>query len=307
MLTPWGDLAVSDAHVHFFSHSFFSRLLQERGDPPEAIQPALSQLGWEAAPLKPEGLARRWVEELDRHGVHRCALIASVHGDEMAVAAALRAYPNRFVGYFMVNPLAPDAENRTRAAFESGLSALCLFPAMHRFPLQDPKVEQLIAIAAQHGKAVFVHCGFLSVGVRKRLGLPSQFDLRFSSPLDVGMLAQRFSKTPFLIPHFGAGLFREALMVADLCPNVYLDTSSSNEWRRYEGLTLRQVFERALQVVGSSRLLFGTDSSWFPRGWNRAVFDQQVEILQQIGISPEDAGRILGGNLNRLLTGSGGS
>ena len=37
------------------------------------------------------------------------------------------------------------------------------------------------------------------------------------------------------LPHFGAGYFREALMLADLCPNVYLDTSSSNSWMRYEG------------------------------------------------------------------------
>ena len=38
---------------------------------------------------------------------------------------------------------------------------------------------------------------------------------------------------PIIIPHFGAGLFREALMVADLCPNVLLDTSSSNGWIKY--------------------------------------------------------------------------
>ena len=25
--TPWGSLAVADAHIHFFSHRFFSALL----------------------------------------------------------------------------------------------------------------------------------------------------------------------------------------------------------------------------------------------------------------------------------------
>ena len=53
------------------------------------------------------------------------------------------------------------------------------------------------------------------------------------------------------MPHFGAGFFREALMLADLCPNVYLDTSSSNSWMRYEGLDLKTVFRRALDVAGA--------------------------------------------------------
>ena len=72
------------------------------------------------------------------------------------------------------------------------------------------------------------------------------------------------------MPHFGAGYFREALMLADLCSNVYLDTSSTNSWMRYQAahLTLRTVFRHALDVAGPERLLFGTDSSFFPRGWN---------------------------------------
>ena len=53
-------------------------------------------------------------------------------------------------------------------------------------------------------------------------------------------------------------------MLGDLCPNVLLDTSSSNRWIRYiPGLTLADVFRHSLEVVGSERLLFGTDSSFF--------------------------------------------
>src|SRR6202042_1719769 len=113
---------------------------------------------------------------------------------------------------------------------------------------------------------VYVHCGALSVGFRKKLGLASQFDMRFSNPIDLHALASNFPRVNFVIPHFGAGYFREALMVADLCPNVYLDTSSSNGWMRYqaEDLDLARVFRKALDVLGPKRLLFGSDSSWFP-------------------------------------------
>ena len=110
-----------------------------------------------------------------------------------------------------------------------------------------------------------------------------------------------YPQVRFVVPHFGAGCFREALMLADLCPNVWLDTSSSNSWMRYEGLDLATVFRRALAVAGAGRLLFGTDSSFFPRGWNREVFDTQARVLGELGVSEDDARAILGGNLERLL------
>jgi predicted TIM-barrel fold metal-dependent hydrolase len=139
----------------------------------------------------------------------------------------------------------------------------------------------------------------LSVGVRKKLGLPSLFDMRFANPLDLHNVALRHPSIRFVIPHFGAGMLRESLMLADLCPNVYLDTSSSNDWMKYSDadLTLEKVFEKALRVCGPRRLLFGTDSSFFPRGWVQPVFARQVEALRNIGVNAEDAAAILGGNL----------
>jgi predicted TIM-barrel fold metal-dependent hydrolase len=176
---------------------------------------------------------------------------------------------------------------------------------MHRYSMQDTRVEPLLEQAASRGLIVFVHCGVLTVGVRKRLGLPSLFDMRFSNPIDLHAVALRFPALKFVLPHFGAGYFREALMLADLCPNVYLDTSSSNSWMRYEGLDLKTVFRRALEVIGSSRLLFGSDSSFFPRGWHAEIFNQQTAALHEIGVSAGDARLILGENLARIAGGAG--
>ena len=111
---------------------------------------------------------------------------------------------------------------------------MCLFPAMHRFAIQDDRVRRLFEVAAARpGTVVFVHCGVLTVGVRSKLGLPSPFDIRYGNPLDLQAVAAAFPTVPVIIPHFGAGLFREALMVADMCANVRLDTSSSNSWIKY--------------------------------------------------------------------------
>jgi predicted TIM-barrel fold metal-dependent hydrolase len=293
------EYRVSDAHVHFFSRRFFDSLAAQSGNPLDQVA---GKLGWKLPSEDPAELARQWAAELDLHGVARSVLIASIPGDEQSVAAALAAYPGRFFGYFMFNPLEPDAAGRARAAFASGLQVVCLFPAMHRYAIHDPRVEPVLEEAASHPRrAVFVHCGVLTVGVRKKLGLLSPFDMRYSNPLDLHAIALRYPRLPFLVPHFGAGFFREALMLADLCPNVYLDTSSTNSWMRYENLDLTTVFRRALAVAGPERLLFGTDSSFFPRGWNRSLFEEQARVLNTLDITPSASRLIFGENLERLL------
>jgi uncharacterized protein len=292
MRTPWGDLAVHDAHVHFFSHNFFQSLAGDAANMPGVAE----KLAWTLPGTDPNGLAETWTVELNRHGVASASLIASVPGDERSVLAAQSTHPDRFLAYAMVNPLAPGAD------VVHGLKAICLFPAMHRYSMHDPKVDALIQQAAAQRTGVFVHCGVLTVGVRRKFGLPSPFDMRYSNPLDLHAIALRYPRTPFVLPHFGAGYLREALMLADLCPNVYLDTSSSNSWMRYEGLDLKTVFRRALDVAGAGRLLFGSDSSFFPRGWNVEVFRAQVEALEAAGISEEEARLIFGGNVKRVFS-----
>jgi predicted TIM-barrel fold metal-dependent hydrolase len=286
--------AINDAHCHFFSTPFFAAL---------GGHAAVAQLGWDP-PGAADALADRWAAELDRHRVGRAALIASVPGDAASVAAAVARHRNRFVGFFMVDPTQPDADAATAAALDGGaLRAVCLFPAMHRYAIHDDRVHAIVATAAARaGTAVFVHCGVLSVGVRKKLGLPSPFDIRFGNPLDLHAVALRYPQVPIIIPHFGAGLFREALMVADLCPNILFDTSSSNGWIKYQaGLTLSAVFRQALAVAGPDRLLFGSDSSFFPRGWVRDVYEQQSSALDELGVSSEVRAKIFGENFDRVF------
>jgi predicted TIM-barrel fold metal-dependent hydrolase len=301
MLTPWGDFAVTDAHVHFFSRSFFSALGAQAG---KTVEQVAESAGWVLPPEDPAELARWWKAELDAQGVARAAMISSVPGDEASVESAVAEFPGRFFGFFMVNPLEESAVERVQIALRCGLHAVCLFPGMHRYALTDPHAEAVIqAAAAFSGRTVFVHCGVLTVGIRKKLGLHSPFDMRFSNPLELHSTALRYPGLKFILPHFGAGYLREALMLADLCPNVYLDTSSSNSWMRYEGLDLKTVFRRALDVMGPTRLLFGTDSSYFPRGWNYEIFEAQTRAMLDLGISTADARLILEENLPRLFEG----
>src|SRR5688572_3986812 len=274
-------MIINDSHCHFFSTELFAALARQRLDrtappPPRgSLQEAMEEdvnrqqavalcdeLGWET-PGSAFTLADRWVRELDAHGVARAALMASVPSDETSVAAAVARHPSRFVGFFMLDPSAGDPAARARRALgELGLRGICLFPAMHHVPLHDDRIQQIVSVAAAHaGTAVFVHCGVLSVGVRKKLGLPSRFDLRLGDPLGVVRLALAFPDVPFIIPHFGT----------------------------------------ALSVAGASRLLFGTDSSFFPRGWQKPVFDAQKTAIAALGHTAGDEALIFGGNFERLF------
>lgn len=302
MQTTWGKLTVRDAHVHFFSHRFFSALAKARGTPHED---AAHVLGWESPDADPARFAARWIAELDRHHVASAAIIASLPGDEESVAAAIAAFPERLHGYFMLDPTSDDAGEKVDRALAHGLRGVCFFPAMHHYSMRDQRVSRILSrVAQQPGAIAFVHCGMLTVGFRRKLGIASRFDLKYSDPLELHTVAPDFPTLPFVIPHFGAGYFREALMVADVCPNIYFDTSSSNGWVRYFAPepSLREVYRRALDIVGPHRLLFGTDSSYFPRGWVHTVFEEQSKVLYELAVPDADVAAIVGGNLERLLS-----
>ena len=289
---------INDAHCHFFSSRFLELLAPDLGTADDIA----ARLQWDAPGTATE-LGDRWIAELDRHDVARAALIASVPGDAASVAEAVAHHPHRLVGFFMHNPTGLDSD----AVLERSLSnfqmhAICLFPAMHGYRLDDECVERVFRAATEHGAAVFVHCGILTVGVRKKLGLSSRFDLRLGDPLVLARTALGFPQVPVIVPHFGAGFFREALMAADQCPTIHLDTSSSNSWIRYDGgQTLEGVFRSALAVVGTSRLIFGTDSSFFPRGWQAGIYEEQQRIMNSLGVSVADRAAIFGGNFDRLF------
>lgn len=292
---------INDVHCHFFSSRFLELLAPNAGTASEIA----ARLQW-TAPGTPVELGERWAGELDRHGVARAALIASIPGDAASVAEAVAQHSDRFIGFFMHNPAAPGADAMLARAFaEWQMRAVCLFPAMHGYRLDDEIVDGVFRAAAAAGAAVFAHCGVLTVGVRKKLGLPSRFDLRLGDPLALARTALGFPEVPVIVPHFGAGYFREALMAADQCPTIHLDTSSSNSWMRFHpALTLDAVFTQALAVVGPTRLLFGTDSSFFPRGWQRPIYEEQERILRAAAIADADRDAIFAGNFNRLFPAS---
>ena len=89
-------------------------------------------------------------------------------------------------------------------------------------------------------------------------------------------------------------MLREALMAADQCANIHLDTSSSNGWMKYyPGLTLEEVFRQALAVAGPIANSFRHRLVVFPAGLAEAgVCRAGWRASRRSGVGDEDRQKI---------------
>jgi predicted TIM-barrel fold metal-dependent hydrolase len=82
-----------------------------------------------------------------------------------------------------------------------------------------------------------------------------------------------------------------------------VDTSGSNQWMRWMPypLTLDDLFRKFYEMIGPDRIIFGTDSSWFPRGFSVRYLQDQLRACRYLNFPETDVARIFGGNAARLL------
>ena len=78
----------------------------------------------------------------------------------------------------------------------------------------------------------------------------------------------------------------ETLMAGTQCTNVLTDLSSSNSWltTQVPPLDLAGALQAALTVFGPERILFGTDSSTFPRGWRHEVLAATLAAFDRLAL-----------------------
>jgi len=298
---------LADFHTHLFSRALFEALAGAsplRGTPAERSERVTRALDVALPSADHVEHLARWLDEMERHGVSHMVSFASAP-EEHAVLAELAPRARGKVSFFAyVDPRRSDAAAELSRLLEHGtVRGALYFPALHHYRIDGPEAAATFEVLEAHGAPAVVHCGLLRIPLRERFGLPRQVDLAFANPLALVPPAERFASVPFVIPHFGAGFFRETLLAGAQCGNVHVDTSSSQAWLATQParLSLADVFERALAVFGPERILFGTDSSVFPRGWRRDLLLAQREALGACAVRPDDRARILGMNAAQLL------
>jgi predicted TIM-barrel fold metal-dependent hydrolase len=298
---------LADFHTHFFSRTLFEALAAAsplRGPAAERIERVTRAAGL-ALPSADDGehLAR-WLDEMERHGVSHLVSYASAPEEEAVLNALVPRAEGRLSFFAFADPRVPDTAPRLARLLEQGRMRGALFlPALHHYRLDGPEAAAVFEVLDAHNAPAVVQCGLLRIPLRERFGLPLPVDLQYGNPLHLVAPAERFPRVAFVVPHFGAGFLRETLLAGAQCANIYVDTSSSQSWLATEParLSLADLFDRALGVFGPERILFGTDSSVFPRGWRRDILLAQREALGACGVREEDRARILGMNAAQLL------
>jgi len=298
---------LADFHAHLFSRTLFETLAGAsplRGTNAEKLERVTRSLGLALPSADDEEHLARWLDEMERHGVSHMVSFASAP-EEHAVLERLVARTHGRVTFFAhADPRRADARVELARLLEQGtVKGALFFPALHGYHVHGPEAAPLLEVLDAHGAPAVVHCGLLKIPLRERFGLPRAVDLNRANPLDLVVAAERFPHVTFVIPHFGAGFLRETLLAGAQCENVFVDTSSSHAWLATDPAcsSLTDVFERALAVFGAERILFGTDSSVFPRGWRRDLLLNQREALGALGLSEENRARIFGMNAAQVL------
>ncbi|UCD96708.1 MAG: amidohydrolase family protein, partial [Candidatus Bathyarchaeota archaeon] len=72
------------------------------------------------------------------------------------------------------------------------------------------------------------------------------------------------------------------------------------QWMPFE-ISLEDLFKKMLETVGPDRLIFGSDSSYFPRGFSAPYLKMQLKACIAIGLEPATMEKIFHKNATRLL------
>ena len=88
-------------------------------------------------------------------------------------------------------------------------------------------------------------------------------------------------------------------MLADMCPNVYFDTSSTNSWIKYQPamLEVRDVFRGSLDVLGSRTAPVRNGFVILSARLATRSLRFTSNLLFDLGVSSQDAALMFGSNL----------
>ncbi|MGQ9699949.1 MAG: amidohydrolase family protein [Candidatus Bipolaricaulaceae bacterium] len=257
--------------------------LERRGFPiPNRIQPP------------PREAAARYAEAVGRYGLAGICFVTG--GGNDVLAEAIRGHPKLY-GFAHHDPFEQDAPlELTRALEHLGLRGYKILATALRRPLTSPELRPLWEVCEAHGVPVVVHFGPLGAGG----GIVNGPNV---NPLSLHDIAKGFPKVSFVVPHFGVGYVRELMQLMWACENVWVDTSGSNQWRHYTWPepSLVDLFRAFYTRFGPTRIVFGTDSSHFPRGWVVAYALEQLEAARQAGIPASAMEAIFRDNAMHLL------
>ncbi len=201
------------------------------------------------------------------------------------ILESVARYPKRLVGFCAVQPNSYDAAiAEIERCAQAGIRGVGeMRPDIQLFDLGDEVVmEPLIEVINKHKLILLTHASE-PVGHN----YPGKGAV---TPDVLYPFIASFPDVPIVCAHWGGGLPFYALMpeVARVMSNVFFDTAAS------PFLYNPQVYNQVVQLVGSDKILFGSDYPLLAQS-------RLLKEIKSLDLSEETKGLILSGNAQRLL------
>jgi predicted TIM-barrel fold metal-dependent hydrolase len=276
---------IIDFHTHIFPP-----WLRERRDEYSKLDPCFSLLY--SQPKARMATAEEVVASMDEAGIGLSVVLnIGWASHELCVKTndyvldSVSRYPTRLVGFCAIQPRAGDAAiaelERCAKAGAKGIGELR--SDVQGFDLTDKMVMKPLVDAALSHDLIFLTHSSEPVGHEYSGKGSITPDILYS-------FITAFPNLKLVCAHWGGGLPFYALMpeVAKAFANVFFDTAATVFLYRPE------IFEQVSHIIGSDKILFGTD---YPLMHQNRVIAQ----IQASQLSEKDKARILGTNAQELL------
>lgn len=172
---------------------------------------------------------------------------AGIAGDDETTAAAVAAYPGKFVGFAAVDPRRPDYMDLLRHAVEDlGLRGVKFGPIYNGVPLSDARLEPVYEYCTRHDLPLTLHMGTT---------FARNAPVELGRAIHVEPVAMRWPDLKIILAHMGHPWFEECIVVARKQPNVYCEVSALfyRPWQYYNILVTAEEYRI------SDKIFFGTD------------------------------------------------
>ncbi len=245
----------------------------------------------------------RWPEGLqgtiDLSGVTDVSGPATPEKCNDYIAALVRMYPEKFLGFASVNPVfkgPKDAiEEIERAIYKLGLVGVKLYPTYQGWsPVDQDLAFPIFEKAEELDIPVMIHMAGSSA---------IETPLELSRPLLLDDVGRKFRRLKVIISHMGIPWEKEALFLLQKHPNFYGDLSYFNGTIDRESL-YRFLIGCKHYFVPLEKLFFGSDYPIYnPIELIRMLksVNEEAERLNKPRISEKEIDGILGKNFGRFL------
>jgi predicted TIM-barrel fold metal-dependent hydrolase len=194
-----------------------------------------------------------------------------IDGDDETTAAAVRKYPDKFVGLAYIDPRRGNCMELLRHAVEDlGLKGAKFGPIYNAVALSDRRLTPVYEYLQRNNLPLTMHMGTTYVR---------------NAPLDLGRalhvepIALKYPNLTMVLAHMGHPWYEDCIVVSRKQPSVFCEVSalSYRPWQYYNILIAAQEYRITDKVyfgtdfrlrgwMSQSKVCFGSTTKWRVRG-----------------------------------------